>query len=1328
MTLRQLSLICLLQLGIMMLSVWPQPASALEKVSLQLKWTHQFQFAGYYAAKEQGFYEDEGLDVEFHEFSAQHPIVNQVVNGDADFGISDSTLLADFVNGRPVVALAAIFQENPMVLFTKKSSGIVTPNDIIGKKVMFDVIDMGGAVITAMLAANGLKPNQYTFLQHDYNERGLLDDKVDVISGYLTDDPYFFKKHNMPVNIIKPQNYGINVYGDILFTSQKKLKQEPELVEKFRRASLKGWQYAISHSDEMIALIKSKYKPSLGEDELAFEAQETIALMKYPIIEVGHMHLQRWQHVAALYQQQGLIHKDVDFDAFIYSPKSKTYFYLVPFLALLIALLFFWIFRNYYHQYKLTKNLQRLDLAFGTAKQGWFDHNIQTGAIAVSDEYSRLLGYKPKDFNTNFEDWQKNIHPDDKDRVLASLEQWLESGGPVEAEYRRRTKDGNWKWLHTVGQVIEWDKKGNPIRGIGVQTDITQRKKADLRDEFYRYVMEQLVRDEPLTSILNTIVIAVESEISNAVCSILLLDKEGKRLFIAAAPNMPDFYNEAINGIEVGIGVGNCGTAAYTQKRVIVEDIQTHPYWAPYKELAAQANLASAWSEPIFGANAKILGTFSIYHPHAIHPSAEDFKSLEFAANLAAIVIERSQTAEQLKLSSRVFSDTREGITITNASKEIIDVNPAFCDITGYSREEVIGQTPSLLGSGKQGPEFYARAWKEIDEHGHWQGEVWNRRKSGELYAQLLTISSLFDDNGNVINYVGMFTDITQSKEQQEKLSLMAHYDVLTSLPNRTLFSDRFHQAIAHSKRTHAQLAVCFLDLDNFKPVNDNFGHDVGDKLLIEVAGRIKSCIRDEDTVSRQGGDEFAILLNDIESSHQCELLLQRLHQSLAQPYLIEGQTHRISASSGITLYPDDDSDIDTLLRHADQAMYQSKQAGRNRYHLFNAKRDQETTLKHLHLDEIEHALINHEFSLYYQPKVNMVSGEVFGFEALIRWHHPEKGLIPPLDFLPLIDGTDLELEVGDWVINQGLKQLDIWLGQDIKLEVSVNIASHHLQSTAFFTRLEAALARYPAVDSKQLQLEILESSALSDLQTISNIIRTCQDALGVSIALDDFGTSYSSLTHLRTLRTDTIKIDQSFVRDMLDDPSDYTIIDGVVGLAESFNRDVIAEGVETTQHGLMLLLMGCVRAQGYSISRPMPAQDIPIWLANYRPNVAWTSLGNQSRTVRENKIKLFRLITEHWMAFFVNNILSSPAKITHWPIMDKGRDHGGQWIKRARKENLFEPDELNLLAQVHDEFHDLSQELLEQYQNGQLDAARDGLPKLHLAFDEMRNVLGRCQ
>jgi len=575
-------------------------------------------------------------------------------------------------------------------------------------------------------------------------------------------------------------------------------------------------------------------------------------------------------------------------------------------------------------------------------------------------------------------------------------------------------------------------------------------------------------------------------------------------------------------------------------------------------------------------------------------------------------ISQRKEDEEKSQVSARVFKQAHEGIMITDAAGTIVDVNPNFTEITGYSYEDALGNNPRMLHASEKSAQFSSAMKNAFAEQGKWRGEVWNRKKNGDLFAENLIISALKDEANITTHYVCSFSDITEIKQQRKQLELMAHYDVLTNLPNRKLFADRFAQMIAHSQRTKTQLAICFLDLDEFKPVNDTYGHDVGDQLLIEVAMRIKASLRAGDIASRQGGDEFALLLGGITSIAQCEQILSRIHHALAQNYVISGHTLEISASIGVTIYPLDESDPGELLRHADQAMYQAKSLGKNQFHVFNAEQNYELKEKNHRLDEIQQALTNNELVLYYQPKVNMRTGKVFGVEALLRWRHPEKGLILPINFLPLIDGTELEVQIGHWVINQGLKQLDKFHKQGVKLEVSVNISSHHLLSPSFITEFDASLAHYPAFQANYLQLEILESSALSDLKQIGTIIKTCQNNYGVSIALDDFGTGYSSLVHLRNLSANVVKIDKSFVLNMLSDPNDYAITSGVIGLVNAFNRKVIAEGVETTRHGLMLLKMGCELAQGYGIARPMAAEDISAWINNYKANEEWMAFVNE--------------------------------------------------------------------------------------------------------------------
>lgn len=568
-------------------------------------------------------------------------------------------------------------------------------------------------------------------------------------------------------------------------------------------------------------------------------------------------------------------------------------------------------------------------------------------------------------------------------------------------------------------------------------------------------------------------------------------------------------------------------------------------------------------------------------------------------------ITNQRRAEEKARLASSVFNHGHDGILITDSSERILDVNETFCELTGYSREEVIGKTPRLLNSGRQGPEFYAEMWKQIQEHGYWHGEIWNRRKNGEAYAELLTITGVRAPSGEIGHYVGVFSDITQSKIQSKQLETLAHYDTLTRLPNRVLLLERFKHALAQAKHASRMLGIACLDLDGFKAINDQLGQNAGDRLLVEAAQRLKKCLRPSDTVARLGGDEFIVLLGNLDSVEDGERALQEILETIARPFTLDGQEVVVTASIGLTFSPDDGADPEILMRHADQAMYRAKEMGRNRYHLFDPEHGRRMQIHRDVRVQIERALAQEELVLYYQPKVDMRSGRVLGAEALIRWKHPEKGLLGPGAFLPHIEESDQIVQVGAWVLEEALRQMAAWQSQGLALPVSVNVAPRQLQAPDFCEHLAALLAAYPELPPESLQLEVLESTALDDMERIGEIIQDCR-GLGISVALDDFGTGYSTLTYLKRLPADQLKIDKSFVGDMLGDPGAQAIVEAIIGLAEAFRRTVIAEGAETPEHCAMLLEMGCDVAQGYGIAKPMPAAELPVWVSQFRPHPLW--------------------------------------------------------------------------------------------------------------------------
>ncbi len=604
-----------------------------------------------------------------------------------------------------------------------------------------------------------------------------------------------------------------------------------------------------------------------------------------------------------------------------------------------------------------------------------------------------------------------------------------------------------------------------------------------------------------------------------------------------------------------------------------------------------EAGCASAEAEFITRSGQRIPYYFS---GHLTHIDEQPY-----LVGLGTDITERRLAEESLRVTASVFDNSQEAILITDADNRIIDVNPAFSHITGYSREEVMGANPALLSSGLHDPAFYAGMWNTLQQEKSWRGEIWNRRKNGEIYAELLSIAMIIDDDGNVMRHVGVFSDISYLKEHEEALSRIAHYDALTGVPNRMLLADRMRQAIAQTSREQNMVAVCYLDLDGFKPVNDTYGHEAGDQVLVEVAKRLGNTIRGGDTVARLGGDEFVVLLLGLSKGDECMKTLERLLAAISQPIPIKGNQLTLGASIGVSIYPLDDEDPDTLLRHADQAMYVAKQSGKNRFYIYDATLDQRNRDMNEFFQSIRSGLKLGQFELHYQPKVNLSTRRLAGVEALIRWRHPERGLLAPAEFLRHVENTELDVEIGDWVIATALAQIDQWQRAGRNIDVSINISAYHLEAPHFVDKLRAQLERYPELAPGRLQIEVLETAALNEIAIVREVIDACRK-FGVTFALDDFGTGYSSLSYLSNLPVDVLKIDQSFVRDMLDDKGCRAIVQGIIALASAFDRHTIAEGIETAGQYRMLLDMDCEFGQGYDIGRPMPAEELADWQVNF--------------------------------------------------------------------------------------------------------------------------------
>lgn len=677
-------------------------------------------------------------------------------------------------------------------------------------------------------------------------------------------------------------------------------------------------------------------------------------------------------------------------------------------------------------------------------------------------------------------------------------------------------------------------------------------------------------------------------------------------------------------------------------------------------------------------------------------------------------ITEKKLSEEKLHLAASVFTHASEGIFITDAKGNILDANAAFTRITGYSRDEVVGQNPRILNSGRQGREFYEDLWASLRTKGRWSGEIWNRAKSGQIFAELLTISAVPDESGRTTQYVALFSDVTSQKEQELQLQRVANFDLLTGLPNRTLLADRIRQAMAQAHRSGREIAIACMDLDNFRVVNERYGHSAGDEFLTALTHGIQSVLREGDTLARLGGDELVAVLLDLESREEGLSLVGKILGAAGSPLQIGEQTVQLSASAGITFFPQtEDLGADQLLRQGDQAMYHAKLEGKGRYHVFDPVRDQNERGYHEDLQRLREALAGGEFVLLYQPKVNMRTGAILGMEALVRWRHKEQGLLLPGHFLPVLAGTPLAIELGEWVLFHALKQVEEWREKGLDIRVSVNIDAHHLQRADFVGRLKMILAEFPTVSPARLELEVLESSAFEDVAQVSQVMRACS-RMGVKFALDDFGTGYSSLAYLKRLPVHVLKIDQSFVHDMLDDPEDLAILEGVLGLAAAFRHLAIAEGVETIEHGQMLLRMGCQAGQGFAISEPIPGEAVAAWMGHWRPDVRWKA----TKTVAPRDLPMLYAAVEHrtWIAAVEESLRDRRRSA---PTVDSHLCRFGAWLDSLGNGIVTRPG-LRAIASQHERVHAHVQTLFEQKRKDGIEAAVAGLERLHVLGDAL--------
>ncbi|MBR0565876.1 EAL domain-containing protein [Azoarcus sp. L1K30] len=849
----------------------------------------------------------------------------------------------------------------------------------------------------------------------------------------------------------------------------------------------------------------------------------------------------------------------------------------------------------------LNESEARWKFALEGAGDGVFDWDLATDRFTLSATANQFLGEDEHRTVDSIAGWERRVHPMDASGRRAALQSYLNGeSSTFSCEYRVRTCLGRWVWILSRGAVIKRGADGTALRMVGTIVDIDRRRRDAERSGIRTRMMEELARGGSLQRVLDTALSGMARTKFGLAFAVLMTRGNGVFRVISAPDEAVPLLGRTLTLGSDEVKICTCGhlDGGPAQKE------ENSGYWLSLREFAEPLSMVPRCSEPLMSRAGEIDGMLVVFGRQQAELGPSDRQDIQEMSALISIAIQRKRADEQLQLAASVYDASSESVMILDADNRILAVNPAFNRTTGYAADDVIGRNPRILSSGRQSSTFYRAMWDEILKTGSWQGEIWNRRKNGEIFAEWLTIDTVHDDAGEILRRVAIFTDVTERKAAEEKVWLQANYDALTGLPNRQLFYDRMSQALRLAAREGTSVALLFIDLDHFKDVNDTLGHDAGDALLKEAALRISACVRKSDTVARLGGDEFTVLVAGLKEAVVAERLARAIVASVMRPFTLKSERAYVSASVGMTLFPDDGDDVETLFKHADQAMYAAKAAGRNGYSWFTADLQQAAEWRRNLAHDLRQALHQNQLEVYYQPIVDMRTGAIVKAEALLRWHHPERGMVGPAEFIPIAEEIGLIGEIGDWVFMQVAGTAASWRSPSQAsamppIEISINKSPRQFATAGTHDAWLKELERLQLPGSAII-VEITEGLLLDDRTEVTERLHKLRGA-GVRLALDDFGTGYSAMGYLQRYDIDFLKIDRSFVSALSSSPGDRAISEAIIAMAHKLGIQVVAEGIENEDQHNILHAAGCDFGQGFLFARPMPMDDFEAFCKDAR-------------------------------------------------------------------------------------------------------------------------------